>query len=51
MRPGHCLTFGPFRLDVTQGRLWWGAQILALRRRSMAMLCSGSSSGRGCCPR
>ena len=32
------LTFGPFRLDVTQGQLWRGAQVLALRRRSLAML-------------
>jgi DNA-binding winged helix-turn-helix (wHTH) protein len=32
------LTFGPFRLDVTHGRLWRGAQSLALRRRSQAML-------------
>jgi DNA-binding winged helix-turn-helix (wHTH) protein len=39
MQPGHSLTFGPFRLDVTQGQLWRGAQALALRRRSMAVLC------------
>jgi DNA-binding response OmpR family regulator len=39
MQPGHSLTFGPFRLDVTQGQLWRGAQVLALRRRSLAMLC------------
>ena len=32
------LTFGPFRLDMTQGQLWRGAQVLALRRRSLAML-------------
>jgi hypothetical protein len=30
---------GPFRLDVTQGQLWRGDQVLALRRGSMAMLC------------
>jgi predicted ATPase len=39
MPPGHSLTFGPFRLDVTQGQLWRGAQVLPLRRRSLAMLC------------
>jgi hypothetical protein len=24
MQPGNDLTFGPFRLDVTQGQLWQG---------------------------
>jgi predicted ATPase/DNA-binding winged helix-turn-helix (wHTH) protein/tRNA A37 threonylcarbamoyladenosine biosynthesis protein TsaE len=38
MQPGNDLTFGPFRLDVTQGQLWRGAEVLALRRRSLAML-------------
>ena len=38
MQPGHSLTFGPFRLDVTQGQLWRGEQVLGLRRRSLAML-------------
>ena len=38
MQPGKDLTFGPFRLDVAQGQLWRGAQVLALRRRSLAML-------------
>jgi DNA-binding winged helix-turn-helix (wHTH) protein/tetratricopeptide (TPR) repeat protein len=37
--PETHLTFGPFRLEVAQGRLWRGAQIVALRRRSLAMLC------------
>ncbi len=39
MPPENHVTFGPFRLDVTQGQLWRGAQVLALRRRSLAMLC------------
>src|SRR5215813_8537599 len=39
MQPGTYLSFGPFRLDVTKGQLRRGAQILALRHRSMAMLC------------
>jgi predicted ATPase len=33
------LTFGPFRLDMTQGQLWRGAQLLVLRPRTLAMLC------------
>src|SRR5215475_11471822 len=32
------LAFGPFRLEVTQGQLWRGAQLVALRPRSLAML-------------
>ena len=32
------LTFGPFRLDGTHDRLWRGAQVLDLRRRSLALL-------------
>ena len=39
MHPEHHFTFGPFHLDVTQSQLWRGAQVLGLRRRSMAMLC------------
>src|SRR5262247_2307774 len=39
MPPGHSLTFGPFRLEVAQGQLWQGDQVLALRRRSLAVLC------------
>jgi predicted ATPase/DNA-binding winged helix-turn-helix (wHTH) protein len=38
MQPGNSLTFGPFRLDVNQGQLWRGTQVLALRRRSLTML-------------
>ena len=38
MEPENHLTFGPFRLDVTQGHLWRGAQVLGLRCRSLAML-------------
>jgi DNA-binding winged helix-turn-helix (wHTH) protein len=38
MQPGHSLSFGAFRLDVTQGQLWRGSQVLVLRRRSLAML-------------
>src|SRR5215475_4337953 len=39
MPPGHSLTFGPFRLEVAQGQLWQGNQVLGLRRRSLAVLC------------
>jgi len=38
MAHAHDITFGPFRLDVTHGRLWRGAQVLSLRRRSLALL-------------
>jgi DNA-binding response OmpR family regulator len=38
MEPSHHLTFGPFCLDVTHGRLWRGEQPIALRRRSLAGL-------------
>jgi predicted ATPase/DNA-binding winged helix-turn-helix (wHTH) protein len=38
MEPETDLTFGPFRLDVTQGQLWQGEQSIPLRRRSLAML-------------
>src|SRR5690606_2464972 len=38
MDPDPPLGFGPFRLDVTQGQLWHGTQLIALRRRSLAML-------------
>jgi predicted ATPase/DNA-binding winged helix-turn-helix (wHTH) protein len=34
----HLITFGPFRLDTTQARLWRGEQAIPLRRRSLAML-------------
>src|SRR5262245_11051501 len=34
----HLITFGPFRLDTTQARLWRGEQAIPLRRRSFAML-------------
>ena len=30
MEPSHHLTFGPFCLDVTHGRLWRGGQPIAL---------------------
>src|SRR6516165_6536051 len=32
------ITFGPFRLEVTQGRLWRGDEVIPLRPRSLAML-------------
>ena len=32
------LTFGPFRLDVAQGRLWRGEQTRRLRPRTLALL-------------
>ena len=38
MTPEPHLTFGPFRLDMTQGRLWQGEQAIALRPHSLAML-------------
>jgi adenylate cyclase len=38
MAPEHQLTFGPFRLETTRGRLWRGDQVIALRPRSLAML-------------
>jgi predicted ATPase len=38
MEQQHHLTFGPFRLDVTYGRLWRGDQVIGLRPRSLAML-------------
>jgi tetratricopeptide (TPR) repeat protein len=38
MTPGQQLTFGPFRLDVTDGRLWQGAHVVTLRPRSLAVL-------------
>jgi AAA ATPase domain/Transcriptional regulatory protein, C terminal len=38
MAPASDLTFGPFRLDGTHDRLWRGAQVLDLRRRSLVML-------------
>ena len=38
MEPPHHLTFGPFCLDVTHGRLWRGEQPIALRPRSLAVL-------------
>jgi DNA-binding response OmpR family regulator len=38
MESPHYLTFGPFRLDVTHGRLWRGEQPIALRPRSVAVL-------------
>ena len=38
MEPSHHLTFGPFCLDVTHGRLWRGEQPMALRPRSLAVL-------------
>ncbi len=39
MAQEHHLTFGPFRLDVTHGRLWRGDQVIILRPRTLAMLC------------
>ena len=34
----HDLTFGPFHLEMTHGRLWRGDQVKTLRPRSLAML-------------
>jgi hypothetical protein len=38
MEPEHQITFGPFRLEMTQGRLWRGDQVMPLRPRSLVML-------------
>jgi hypothetical protein len=38
MEPSHHLTFGPFCLDVTHGRLGRGEQPIALRHRSLTVL-------------
>src|SRR5499426_2196957 len=38
MAPEHQIAFGPFRLEVTQGRLWREDQVIPLRPRSLAML-------------
>ena len=38
MADEHDITFGPFRLEMPHGRLWRGAQSIALRPRSRAML-------------
>src|SRR5215475_330100 len=38
MEQGHHLAFGPFHLDGTQGRLWQGEQVIALRPHSLALL-------------
>jgi predicted ATPase/DNA-binding winged helix-turn-helix (wHTH) protein len=38
MEPAHHLSFGPFRLDVQEGRLWRGEQRILLRPRSLAVL-------------
>ena len=38
MEQEHYLAFGPFHFDGTQGRLWQGAQSIALRPQSLALL-------------
>ena len=38
MAQEHHIAFGPFRLDATHGRLWRGADVIALRPRSLAVL-------------
>jgi hypothetical protein len=37
MEPEHRILFGPFCLDVTQSRLWRGAQVIGLRPRSLSV--------------
>src|SRR5262249_25265609 len=37
MEQGDDFTFGPFRFEITQGRLWQGAQAIALRPQSLAL--------------
>jgi YceI-like domain len=38
MEPEHHVAFGPFHLDGPQGGLWQGAQAIALRPQSLALL-------------
>ena len=38
MEQEHHIAFGPFRLDITHGRLWRGADVIALRPRSLVLL-------------
>jgi DNA-binding winged helix-turn-helix (wHTH) protein len=38
MEQEHFLVFDAFRLETTSGRLWRGDQVIALRRRSLAVL-------------
>ena len=38
MTQEHHLTFGPFRLETTQARLWRGEQLIPLRPRTSAVL-------------
>jgi predicted ATPase len=38
MEHEHDIAFGPFHLDMPHGHLWRGAQVMALRPRSLAML-------------
>jgi hypothetical protein len=38
MTQEHHLTFGPFRLETTQARLWRGEQAIPLRPRTSAVL-------------
>ena len=38
MEQEHHIAFGPFRVDKTHGRLWRGADVIALRPRSLALL-------------
>ncbi len=38
MAQEHHITFGPFCLEATHGRLWQGEHVIALRPRSLAVL-------------
>ena len=38
MAQEHHITFGPFRLDTTQTRMWRGEHAITLRPRALAML-------------
>jgi len=38
MEQEHHIAFGPFCVDTTYGRLWRGADVIALRPRSLALL-------------
>ena len=38
MEQEHTMAFGPFRVELPQGRLWRDAQVIPLRPRSLALL-------------
>ena len=38
MEEGHCLIFGPFRLDLTRDHLWREQEAVELRAKPLAVL-------------